>query len=246
LKGFTTLLGIGVSTDSARAIVHRALSGNKSTVINTINPHSYVEQKYDSAFRQALTSSDFLIPDGSGIVLAARILHGISLRKIAGFDLFSETMRQLDEHHGSVFFLGSSDSVLNLILARAAVDYPNVKVTTHSPAFKTEFSTQDVRHFADEILASKTDVVFVGLTAPKQEKLIYRLKHLAPVRMYSGIGAVFDFYAGVIVRPNDIWIKLHLEWFIRLIGEPRRLWRRNFVSTPLFLWDLVKCFLTKR
>ncbi len=84
------------------------------------------------------------------------------------------------------------------------------------------------------------DVLFVGMTAPKQEKWLHEFKDRLNFDVASSIGAVFDFYVGTVKRPSKIWIKLHLEWLPRLLKEPKRLWRRNFISTPLFFFEILK------
>jgi len=241
----TNVLGFEVSRLSVSEIVTSSLIDEKQLVVNTLNPHSYAEQKQDCEFKNALITSDVLIPDGSGMVLAAKFLNNIGIYKIAGYNLFFETMTQLSKTGGKVFFLGSTDTVLNKIVERAKVDFPKVEVYTLSPPFKNDFDDDDLADFSKKINDNKADVVFVGLTAPKQEKLIVKLKEFTHVQFLSGIGAVFDFYAGTVKRPSDIWLKLHLEWLVRLIGEPKRLWRRNFISTPIFLIDLLKCKIKK-
>lgn len=233
------IFGYEVSSRPISELVEIALGSSPTTVVNTINPHSYVESKRDSHFSEALKKSDYLIPDGSGISLAARFIHSIELKKIAGTDLFLEAMKQLEASQGSVFFLGSSDEVLAKIKERLNVQFPSVTVHVLSPPFKPEFSQSDLDKFEKRINDTNPDVVFVGLTAPKQEKLIHKIKQNINPKLISGIGAVFDFYAGTIKRPNEFWIKLHLEWLGRLCSEPRRLWTRNFVSTPIFLKDML-------
>jgi N-acetylglucosaminyldiphosphoundecaprenol N-acetyl-beta-D-mannosaminyltransferase len=242
----TQILGFEISKLSVTEIVASSLLDEKQLVVNTLNPHSYAEQKYDSEFKEALLSSDILIPDGSGMVLAARFLNKVYIDKIAGYSLFLETMTQLSVNGGKVFFLGSTDSVLQKIVQKAKVEFPKVDVYTLSPPFKSDFDSSDIEDFAKKINDVKADVVFVGLTAPKQEKLIVKLKGFTDVQFLSGIGAVFDFYAGTVKRPSDIWLKLHLEWLVRLIGEPKRLWKRNFISTPVFLMDLLKSKIINR
>ncbi|MBY4648148.1 WecB/TagA/CpsF family glycosyltransferase [Vibrio alginolyticus] len=237
------ILGYNVSSKSIESIVSEALTGSKLSIVNTINPHSYVEAKKDKIFRTALKRSDVIIPDGSGIVLAAKKLHGVNLRKVAGADLFFETMTSLNSMSGKVFFLGSTDEVLEKIKNRAAIEFPNVAVEVLSPPYKPEFSDEDKQSFIDSINRSSSDVIFVGLTAPKQEKLIHDISAKIQGQMVSGIGAVFDFYAGSVNRPKQIWLDMHLEWFVRLLGEPKRLWKRTFVSAPIFLFDLYRAKL---
>ncbi|MDC0590214.1 WecB/TagA/CpsF family glycosyltransferase, partial [Porticoccaceae bacterium] len=78
------------------------------------------------------------------------------------------------------------------------------------------------------------------MTAPKQEKWLFQHSEQLCFKVASSIGAVFDFYAGTVDRPSDFWIKIHLEWLPRLLKEPKRLWRRNFISTPVFIFDIIK------
>ncbi len=244
------ILGFDVYCNKVGVLVETSLNTTKPLVLNTINPHSYVEQKSDPEFHKALSESDFLIPDGSGIVMAAKSICNKKIEKIAGFDLFEETMSQLNNRSGKVFFLGSAETVLSKIKLRAQKDFPNVEIGTLSPPFKPTFDEPDIESFAKSINDFVPDVVFVGLTAPKQEKLIFLLKERCTPKYFSGIGAVFDFYAGAVKRPSEFWVKLHLEWLIRFLGEPKRLWKRNFVSTPIFLKDVwlaaIKTRLSKR
>lgn len=241
-----SLLGFDVFCGSIENAVALVLDGSETIIINTINPHSYVVQKNDSKFKQALLGSDVIIPDGSGILLAALLHLKKKIKKISGFDLFMEVVGQLNRRNGRAFFLGSTPHTLDIIMDRMSKEYPNVLVYTYSPAFKEAFNEHDIDMFSRLIDAFAPDVVFVGLTAPKQEKLILQLKDSTDVRLYCGIGAVFDFFAGTINRPSPLWVQLHLEWLVRLIGEPRRLWRRNFISTPIFILDVLVGFFRKK
>ena len=211
---------------------------DKKMVINTINPHSYITAKDDRLFHEALMQSDLLIPDGSGIVLATKILHGEDIKKIAGADLHEFLLRKMNETNGKVFYMGASQNTLDKIKEKLSAQYPNITMQSYSPPFKPEFSQEDNDIIIQRINSFKPDVLFVGMTAPKQEKWLYQHKEKLNFTTASSIGAVFDFYAGTITRPADIWINLHLEWLGRLVKEPKRMWKRNFVSTPLFLIDV--------
>jgi len=208
-------------------------------IVNTINPHSYVTAKSDAIFKEALLSSDTLIPDGSGIVLAAKKIHDIKIKKIAGADLHSYLLSELDKKGGSVFYMGAASSTLVKIKEKLNVEFPNVIIAYYSPPFKPHFSDEDNELIISKVNSFNPDVLFIGMTAPKQEKWLYQHKDKLNFRVGSSIGAVFDFYAGTIDRPSDFWIKIHLEWLPRLLKEPKRLWRRNFISTPVFLIDML-------
>ena len=229
-------------------IFHRPLSEintEKMCIINTINPHSYCVAKKDRVFAEALLSSDVLLPDGSGIVLATKILTGKKINKIAGADIHQYLLEQAHLKSQKVFYLGVALSTLQLIEKRISKEFSNIKVSSYSPPFKAEFSTEDTHEMITAINRFKPSILFVGMTAPKQEKWVYANKKQIDAKVIASIGAVFDFYAGTVKRPGKFWIQLGLEWLPRLLREPRRLWRRNFVSTPLFLFYVLQEKLKK-
>ncbi|HEY4788244.1 MAG TPA: WecB/TagA/CpsF family glycosyltransferase [Bacteroidales bacterium] len=220
-----------------------ALDG-KHVIINTINAYSYVVAKNDPEFKQALQHSHILLPDGSPIVWASRFAgNGKIKHKIAGHDIFCHLMDILNKNNGSCFFLGSSEKTLDKIRNNIQTDYPNVKVQAYSPPFKKTFSMEDNLAMLEIINKSSPDVLFVGMTAPKQEKWVDAHANILNAGIICAIGAVFDFYAGTIKRPGKIWIKIGLEWFIRLLKEPKRLWKRYLIYSPIFFIDLFLCII---
>ena len=211
---------------------------SKRQVINTINPHSYVTAKEDKPFFEALHDSDLLIPDGSGIVIAAKQINKENIKKIAGADLHKFLLEEMNKKSGKVFYMGAAQKTLDKIYEKIKIEYPNIIVESYSPPFKPEFSDEENEEIINKINTFTPDVLFIGMTAPKQEKWLHKHKEKLDFTISSCIGAVFDFYAGTVERPSDIWLKLNLEWLGRLLKEPKRMWRRNFVSTPLFLLDM--------
>ncbi len=211
----------------------------KYRVINTINSHSYEIAKNDASFNKALSESDMLLPDGIGIVWAAAFLRKKRLAKIAGTDLHFHMVAILEKKKGSCFYLGSSESTLSLIRDRIRREYPEINAGFYSPPYKESFTSEDNQRIVEAINNFHPDVLFVGMTAPKQEKWVYTHKEELNARVICSIGAVFDFFAGTVKRPGPLWIKTGLEFLPRLLKEPKRLWKRNLISTPLFLCDLL-------
>ena len=222
-------------------------------LINTINAHSYNAARKDSLFAEALTNGDVLLPDGVSIVMACKWIKAKSLPKerIAGWDLFvfemeklereSEELRTKSEESKIVMFMGSSQKVLDLIVKRAAEVYPHLKVVTYSPPYKTEFSDEDNKAIIDAIHAANPDLLWIGMTAPKQEKWTYSHWKELNIHCHVGsIGAVFDFFAGTMKRAPMWWQEHGLEWLYRLLKEPKRMWRRYIIGNTLFLWNMVK------
>lgn len=207
-----------------------------------INPHSYVVALQRPRFRAALQAADWLIPDGSGIILGSRILGAGIRRRITGPEVFYGLHDRLQSAGGySVFFLGSSEDTLAEISQRMAKDWPAVRVAgTYSPPYKPEFSDADVAEMVDRINRAGPDVLWVGMTAPKQEEWIHRVLARLDVRFVAAVGAIFDFYAGQVKRSHPLFGRLGLEWLPRLLREPRRLWRRTLVSAPIFLWHVLR------
>ena len=222
-------------------------------LINTINAHSYNVAQKDAQFAEALKGGDYLIPDGASIVKACHWLKAKSRPKerIAGWDLFEFEMSHLNSKikecknekmkKGRVMFFGSSEKVLSLIRERVTVDYPYLEVATYSPPYKPEFSDEDNQVMIRAINDANPDLLWIGMTAPKQEKWAYQHWDEMNIHCHVGtIGAVFDFYAGTARRAPMWWQEHSLEWLYRLIKEPGRMWKRYIIGNPLFILYVIK------
>lgn len=141
----------------------------------------------------------------------------------------------------TVMFMGSSQKVLDLIVKRAAEVYPHLKIVTYSPPYKPEFSEEDNKAIVEAINAADPDLLWIGMTAPKQEKWTYSHWNELNIHCHVGtIGAVFDFFAGTVERAPMWWQRHGLEWLYRLLKEPKRMWRRYIIGNTLFLWNMLK------
>lgn len=212
-------------------------------LINTVNAHSFNVAQKDALFAEALTKGDYLIPDGASVVKACKWLRTKSQprERIAGWDLFSIEMAKLNAKGGKCFFMGSSQKVLGLIKEQAARDYPNIQVVSYSPPYKLEFSDEDNAAIIKAINDADPDLLWIGMTAPKQEKWTYSHWKELNVHCHVGtIGAVFDFYAGTAKRAPKWWQEHSLEWLYRLCIEPKRMWRRYLLGNPLFIYNVLK------
>ena len=219
-------------------------------LINTINAHSYNTALKDPLFAKALMKGDVLIPDGASIVKACKWLNAKSKPKerIAGWDLFVHEMSELEKDANSnskdskkVMFMGSSERVLGLIKIKSAEIYPNLEVVTYSPPYKPEFSKEDNAAIVTAINSENPDLLWIGMTAPKQEKWTYTHWNELNIHCHVGtIGAVFDFFAGTAKRAPQWWQEHSLEWLYRLMIEPKRMWRRYIIGNSLFIRNILK------
>lgn len=233
------LLGVRIGTRSLRDLVaaaERAIrSSGEPFVFACANPHSLVIARTDGEFREALDRASAVVADGVGCQWGAAISSVAVGPRITGSDFFRSMMKTLDGSAGRAFFFGSSEAVLAQLASRLGRDYPRVAVRMLSPPFGS-WSIEKNSQMLEEIQRFAPDVLWVGMTAPKQEKWVASNTARLKVPVIGSIGAVFDYYAGAIHRAPQWVCDLGLEWLYRLPREPKRLWRRTLVSAPLFLW----------
>lgn len=216
-------------------------------LINTINAHSFNTAKKDCAFAEALMGGDALIPDGMSVVNACRILklNDRPNERVTGWDLFIFEMDRLnkasEQKRSKVMFFGSNEDVLSLIVKNAAKEYPNLDIVTYSPPYRKTFSDEENALMVKMINDANPDLLWIGMTAPKQEKWVYANWDKLNINCHVGtIGAVFDFFAGTITRAPLTWQKYGMEWFYRLVSEPRRMWRRYLLGNIRFILYVIK------
>lgn len=215
---------------------------NKKHLINTFSPNSYGIALTDKEFSIALKNTEVLVLDGMGIAIGSILLHGKNIKKIAGQDCFDHFVAEANKNKLKVFFLGSSESTLQKIMKRLTIEYPNITAGGYSPPFKNVFSDEENQLMVKHINSFNPDILFVGMTAPKQEKWAYKHKDLVNARIIATIGNVFDWYAGNSKRPAKIWIKLRMEWLVRIFHRPE-IFKRNTKNQMLFFRDLLLVFL---
>jgi len=212
---------------------------NTQTIINTINAHSYITAKKDGEFKKALIKSDILLPDGEGIVFMVRALNGVKITKVAGADIHEHLLNLANNHKLKCFYLGASESTLDLIKQKIATGYPNICLGSYSPPFKPVFSQEDNTSMIKAVNDFSPHILFVGMTAPKQEKWVFENSNKINAKVICSIGAVFDFVAETKKRAPQWVINIKMEWFYRSFTA-WRLTKRYAYSTPLFIFEVIK------
>ncbi len=221
--------------DSLHAIERHRDGKGRPYVFACANPHSLAVAENDLEFRSALQRADAVVADGAGLTAVARLCGRDLGPRITGSDYFAAMMRALDEREGRVVFFGSRPEVLDLLGARCAREFPRVAIAAAiSPPFG-EWEDSRNAEFLEQIRAANADVLWVGMTAPKQEKWVQQNIGRIPVGMVGSIGAVFDYFAGTVQRAPEWVCRAGFEWAYRFAREPVRLWRRNFISGPQFV-----------
>jgi N-acetylglucosaminyldiphosphoundecaprenol N-acetyl-beta-D-mannosaminyltransferase len=225
-------------TEEALEAINRRMS---QRVFVCANPHSLVVAQYDLGLQSALTQANLVVADGVGVTVMAK-LAGLQIGpRITGTDYFQSVLNSLQQRGGGrIFFFGSSQRVLDLIAKRFVVDFPSLILCgIFSPPFGS-WNDEENRRMVQMINDAKPDVLWVGMTAPKQEKWVEENRHNLTVPVIGSIGAVFDFYAGTYSRAPQWICQIGLEWAFRFLLEPRRMWQRNCVSAPKFLWLVLR------
>ncbi|MGI8943740.1 MAG: WecB/TagA/CpsF family glycosyltransferase [Qipengyuania sp.] len=207
------------------------------STIQTISPISYGTATKDETYRKALQEADYLCLDGVYFGLASLILDGKTMKPNQAPDIFHHFMKRLQKQSGRVFFLGASPATLKKIEARVAKEYPAVAVDSYSPPFKAEFTPQDNDEMIAAVNAFKPDVLFLGMTAPKQEKWGYLHRDRLDAGVAAAIGAVFDWYAGNRKEIHPFWWRIYMAWLIRTIDRPELL--KRYPKIALFFWHLM-------
>jgi N-acetylglucosaminyldiphosphoundecaprenol N-acetyl-beta-D-mannosaminyltransferase len=212
------------------------LNTGQTKLLNTISPNSYGISTKDKAFREALKYSDYLVLDGVYFALSSIMLQGKNIKKNQGPDVFYHFMDRMNKQNGKVFFLGAAEKTLVKIKDRAKNDYPNIRIGAFSPPFKDDFTDAENKLMIETINNFSPDVLFVGMTCPKQEKWSYQNKKQINTKIICSVGAVFDWYAGNQKEINPWWWKLRLAWLKRTIDRPEIL--KRYPNIGLFFLHL--------
>jgi N-acetylglucosaminyldiphosphoundecaprenol N-acetyl-beta-D-mannosaminyltransferase len=221
---------------------------DEKILIYAINAHSFNVSKSDIKFKEAmLHEKTILLPDGIGIVWALNFLRRKNLKRITGMDLMNFELKKLDKIGGKCFFLGSSESTLLEIKNKINIQYPNIKVAYYSPPFSDTFTSMENDSMIKSVNEFTPDVLFVGMTAPKQEKWAHQNFDLLSTGHICCIGAAFDFYAGTLKRAPRWMMNYGLEWLYRLFKEPVRMFNRYVIGITKFIITVLKeKFLIRR
>lgn len=215
----------------------------ESRVVCICNVHSVVTARTDPDFGRVVSEADMATPDGYPVAWMLRRLGYSAQERINGPDLMWKYCAEASERGDAIYLYGGSQATLDALVPRLTSAYPSLRIAgLESPPFRPLSDAEDAAA-VQRINASGAGVVFVSLGCPKQEK--WMAAHRGRVNaVMIGVGAAFDYHAGTITRA-PVWMQnAGLEWLHRLCSEPRRLWRRYFVTNTRFVlaaaWQLFR------
>ncbi|WP_334187231.1 WecB/TagA/CpsF family glycosyltransferase [Noviherbaspirillum sp.] len=220
-------------------------AARESRYVCICNVHSVVTTTSDLEFKVAVNNADMATPDGAPIAWALRRLGHPGQARINGPDLMMKYLAVAERKGQVVFFYGSTESTLAKLRTALAGKFPRLKIGgAYSPPFRP-LSVEEDNAIVDQINDSGANVVFVGLGCPKQEK--WMAEHRGRINaVMIGVGAAFDYHAGVIKRAPLWWQNNGLEWLYRLGSEPRRLFMRYTVTNTLFVFGFMRQMVVER
>lgn len=221
-----------VTMEEALDRAERLIADEGPHYVVTPNTEFVQMAKKDAEFSAFLAGAALTIPDGIGVIYAARILGHPLKERVPGIEFAAGLCARLAKRGGKLFLLGAKPGVAEMAAQRLMADHPGLVVCgTHDGYF------QDSASVAEQIRASGAEVVFVCLGAPKQEKWMAEFGAASGARLLAGLGGSLDVFAGQVKRAPEVWQRLGLEWLYRLIKQPSRIGR--MAKLPLFLIDAV-------
>ena len=223
------------SSESFYTIIKNNLKKNKKMFIVTANPETFMMSEKDDEMRKLLLDKETtLVPDGIGIVKAARSIGYDIKERIAGIDIANKFLEYGNQEKKSIYLFGAKEEVIVSIKEVFGDKYPNLKIVGAKNGY-----VSDRDKVFEDIIKKEPDIILVALGIPYQEKLIYKYLSKFNKGIFVGVGGSFDVISGHKKRAPKIFIKLNLEWLYRIMKEPSRL-KRFYDSNVKFLFKVRK------
>lgn len=226
--------------DAVDSVIQAGKDDSHCTQFVFANAYSVIISQSNPDFRAVCRRAEYIFPDGFSIVSSVRLLYKTYAERLAGPDVLDVLLGRIAQEGLKVFLFGSTPKCLDLMIHRMRQEYPTLQVVgVNSPPFGAAWTEQYDAAVIKQIQESKASIILVGVSTPKQDIWIDKYKqHLSGAAL--GIGAAFDFYAGLIPRA-PMWVRrLGMEWLLRLLSEPRRLWRRYLLGNAYFVMLVIR------
>lgn len=223
------------------ALFSDAIDNGKRLRVSVTPSNCLLWARKNQKLKDVYNSADIVTADGVPVVWASKLLKRPIRGRVTGLDLLPEFAAIASQKEYSFFLLGAAEGVANQLAEKLTADHPGLKIAgTYSPPFAERFSDAENNKMVEMINQSGADILWVSLTAPKQDYWIAEFFDKLDVSIAIGVGAAFDVIAGNISRAPQWMQKSGLEWFYRFTKEPKRLFRRYLVEAPIFIPLILK------
>lgn len=220
-----------------------AIERHRPLVIGVVNAAKIVNMRHQPILRESVVSADLVLADGMAVVWASRMLRRPLPERVAGIDLFERLLGLADQGGHGVYLLGATREVLDEVVRSIRERYPGARIVGARDGY---FGDEEAEEVAAEIRRARPHMLFLGMTSPKKEVFLGRWGPGLDVPVCHGVGGSFDVMAGKVRRAPRLWQRLGLEWLFRVVQEPGRMWRRYLVTNCLFIWMVVKEWVTAK
>lgn len=232
-----------VTVDQALERIDEFIRQGASHKIFCPNVTLLVWSRKNEELRRIYQECDLLPIDGMGIYYASRLLGNPVPEMVSGSLLFFKLIERASEKGYRVYLFGTTQEILDKAVHNLARQYPSLKIAGYRNGY---FSHEDEPSIVQEIRRMHPDILFMGMSTPLKERFVDRYLAEMGVPVCLGVGGSFDIAAGVY-KFAPVWMRnLALEWLYRLLQEPRRLWKRYLTTNTIFLWIVLKAFVTNR
>jgi N-acetylglucosaminyldiphosphoundecaprenol N-acetyl-beta-D-mannosaminyltransferase len=231
------VLGVGISAlnlQSALAEVAEAIRSRRKGYICVTGVHGVMEAQSNEAFRKILNNAFLCTPDGMPMVWVGKANGHSQMSRVYGPDLMLDICQWSETNSCRHFFYGGAPGVADLLAEKLKVRFPKMQIVgTYTPPFRA-LNPDEENELREKIRAAQVDIIWVGLSTPKQEKFMAEYLPQLDTTLMVGVGAAFDFLSGRVKQAPRWMQRSGLEWFYRLCSEPRRLAGRYFKNNPVF------------
>jgi N-acetylglucosaminyldiphosphoundecaprenol N-acetyl-beta-D-mannosaminyltransferase len=220
-------------------IIDSAIKAKKTIQHIVVNVAKIVLMQKDNSLYDSVVSSDIINADGQAVVWAAKFLGKPLPERVAGVDLFQNLVKLAAERGYRPFFFGAKEEVLQKLVNKFQVMYPDLKIAGYRNGY-FEKTDEKEREIARLIRESKADMLFIAFGTPHKEKFLAKWQSYMEVPFAMGVGGSFDVVSGITKRA-PVWMqKAGMEWFYRILQEPRRMWKRYAKTNPVFVYLVLK------
>lgn len=225
-----------VDMDGALDAVDALIAGSQGRAVLAVNPEKVIKAQSDPVLRSFMWRAGLLIPDGIGVVFAVRLLKRRQIERVPGSELMPAICARAAQQGYKVFLFGASEYVIEQAVVMLAAQYPGLVIAGFHHGYVEESGMSRV---IDAINLSGANILFVGLGSPRQELWMEKyLPELRHVRVCQGVGGTFDVISGRVRRAPALFRRANLEWFYRLITQPRRAIRQ--IVLPRFTYQVFR------
>lgn len=213
--------------------IETAINNKKQIHHVVVNAGKIVAMQTNPELRESVNSADIINADGQAVVWASKLVRKPIKERVAGIDLFINLIQYAHKKNQTIFLLGATQEIVEKVKNRISKEYsPNVVAGYVNGYFEKEEEAEII----EQIVSSKPQMLFVAMTSPKKELFLFRNREaLSKVNFIMGVGGSFDVYSGNLQRAPVFLQKIGMEWFFRLIQDPRRMWKRYLIGNAKFV-----------